>query len=152
MKKQIPYQEQKSCHDNACFVCPHCFSYLNVGNQIIFKVITKEKTQGLVILTNKPGNFESTVGPGIMKIEGDLYTFFCPVCNHSLHDNKMNDKLVKIFMIGQDKIMNEVFFSSVFGEESTYVIRQGKVKFFGKHYQEYLNQIEQYKDYYDSKM
>lgn len=152
MKKQTTHQNQKICNDGTCFVCPHCFSYLNVGNQLIFKVIMKDNTQGLVILYNKPGNFESITGPGILKIEGELYTFCCPVCNHSLHDKKMNEKLVKIFMVGQDKMMHEIYFSGIFGEECTYVIRQGQVRFFGKHYQEYLNQIEQYKNYYDSKI
>ncbi len=153
MKNKSSHQEtKKQCKESACYVCPHCYAYLNVGNQLIFKVITKENTQGLVILNNKPGNFESVTGPGIEKIEGDLYTFCCPVCNHTLHDNNMNEKLVKILMISDDQIMHEIYFSGIFGEECTYVIRQGKVRFFGKHYQEYLNQIEQYKNYYDSKI
>jgi hypothetical protein len=140
------------CLDGTCFVCPHCYAYLNVGNQLIFKVITKENVQGLVILTTKPGDFNSVASKGIKKVKGDLYNFHCPICHASLHDKKMNENLVKILLIDNDNTKNEIYFSGIFGEKCSFMIRKGQVRFFGKHYQEYLNQIEKYKNYYDSKL
>ncbi len=153
MHEKKPEQNKPcNCPEGSCFLCPHCYSYLNVKNQLIFKVTTKENKQGLMILNNKPGTFESTASPGIEKIEGDLYNFFCPVCHASLHEKHLNENLVHILVIDKDNTMNDIFFSGIFGEQCSYVIKKGKVQFYGKHYHEYLNQFEQYKNYYESRL
>lgn len=151
-EKKTEQHKPCSCPEGSCFLCPHCYSYLNVGNQLIFKVKTKDNSQGLIVLKNAPGNFESTASHGIEKVEGELYTFLCPVCHASLHDKKLNENLVHILLIDKDNTMNDIFFSGIFGEQCSFVIKKGEIQFYGKHYHEYMNLFEQYKNYYESRL
>jgi hypothetical protein len=141
---------EKNAHSS--FVCPHCFSHIHVENHLVFKIISKDNNSGLVILNSTLGNYESMTSPNIEKIDGDPYSFFCPICHASLHEDKTDKKLVMIHMINQNNILNKIYFSSIFGEQCSYVIREGKLEFFGKHYQEYMKQLEKYKDFYDSRL
>jgi len=139
----------KFMETNVNFYCPKCFGNINVENQVIFKVKAKDGSEGLVILTGSLNDYHSIGGSAIKKVEGDFYEFYCPLCGESLAAHDIDKNLVRIFMTDKENNKFEILFSSIFGEKCTYKIKEGHIEYFGKHAQEYLRQIEKYREFYD---
>ncbi len=132
------------------FYCPHCFGYLNITDKIIFKIKSKSNENGLVMLSAKISDYTSILSESIKKVEDELYEFYCPLCSKCLNLESSDMKLVKIYMKDKSNKKYEVYFSGICGEHCTYVIKDCKLEHFGPHSKMYMDQLEKYKEYFDS--
>ena len=131
------------------FYCPHCFGYLNITDKIIFKIKSKSNEPGLVMLSSKLNNYTSEASESIKKVEEELYEFYCPLCSKCLNLESSDMKLVKIYMKDKNHKKYEIYFSGIFGEHCTYVIKDCKLEYFGSHSKTYMDQLEKYREYFE---
>ena len=133
------------------FYCTHCFKDLNISDKIILKIkSTKRNELGLVMLSSKISNYESETSKSITKKDNELYEFYCPLCSKCLNLESSEMKLVKLYMkdnISKNKY--EIYFSGIFGEHCTFIIKDFRLEYFGPHSHSYMDQLEKYKDYYE---
>ena len=134
---------------NNTFYCPHCFGYLNIADKIILKITSKNNEPGLVMLSANVSDYSSETTESIKKFEEELYEFFCPLCSKCLNLESSEMKLVKIFMKDKNNKKHEIYFSGIFGEHCTYIIKDYKIEYFGTHSKMYMEQLEKYKEYYE---
>lgn len=64
-------------------------------------------------------NYTGIKHPTFYSEEGERIDFYCPLCMQSL-DSAVDENLVQISMIDSDGIEQEICFSRIAGEESTY--------------------------------
>ena len=124
------------------YLCPHCRSFLRVWNNIIFTIRTKdyEKKQGILLLNPGLGNYNLIHHSSLKLEEGELVTFYCPVCSDDLTANEINDNLVRILMIDENGKEFDVYFSRICGEQSTFKIEKNDIiERFGKDSNTYQN-------------
>ncbi len=114
------------------FICPHCHGHLKVGNHIIFRIRNNKKEFGLILLNPQIGNYESVTHPSFVIEDGDLLDFYCPVCHHSLEAD-FDPNLTFVRMIDEKNKENDIYFSRIAGEQSTYQVSENKVRKTGKH-------------------
>lgn len=124
---------------SANFKCPSCNSYLNVEENIVLKIKNKENQQSLIVLSSKLGDYFSKANKSFELIEGEKYTFSCPICDNKLSDNEGN--LAAIVMEEEDKSEHLILFSEIFGKQCTYKISDKKIESFGKDELEYIDFI-----------
>jgi hypothetical protein len=135
---------------NNIFYCPHCFGYLSINDKIIFKVKSQSNEFGLLMLSSEIGDYDSVVASGsIKKVENELYEFYCPLCSACLNVESSDMRLVKLFMKDSKSDKYEIYFSGIYGEHCTYVIKDYSLKYFGPHSKRYMEEIEKYKEFYD---
>ena len=114
------------------FTCPHCQGHLKVGNHIIFRVRNSKKDYGLILLHPQIGNYESITHPGFVIEDGDLLDFYCPICHHSL-ESDFDPNLTFVRMTDKNNKENDIYFSRIAGEQSTYQVTENEVRKTGKH-------------------
>jgi predicted RNA-binding Zn-ribbon protein involved in translation (DUF1610 family) len=131
------------------FYCPHCFGYLNIADKIIFKVKSKSNELGLMMLSAKISDYTSEASEAIKKVEKELYEFYCPLCSKCLNLESSEMRLVKLYMKDKNKKKYEIYFSGIFGEHCTYVVKDCNLEYFGPHSKIYMDQLEKYKEYYE---
>ena len=131
------------------YYCPHCFGYLSVGDKIIFKIKSKNNESGLVLLSAKLDDYTSKTSGQIKIEEKELYKFYCPLCSECLNQETFEMILVKFYMKDTNQKKFEIYFSGIFGEHCTYIIKDCKLEFFGPHYKMYMEQLEKYREYYE---
>ncbi|MCF6365592.1 MAG: hypothetical protein L3J35_05255 [Bacteroidales bacterium] len=115
------------------YFCPTCSSSLTVKNNIVLTIQKNNGISGIIFLDTKLGDY-STVKHSSLKVsEGEIVKTFCPVCHKDLLC--LPDKnLAGLTMKDSDGENLTVLFSVKYGEESTYVVKNKKVKeTFGKH-------------------
>jgi len=122
------------------FICPKCRAYLNVGNQIILALDSKDGHAGLVLFNPELGNYTTETNPGFIVEEGKKYNFYCPVCQAKLAAD-IHDNLSRIIMVDAEKNEYEILFSKIAGEKSTYKIIGESVEIFGDHHSNYIDFI-----------
>lgn len=125
---------------NNNYLCPHCLSYLNVCDYIAFSAEKADGKQGLVLLHQEPGNFESEMHPDFRPKEGELVLFRCPVCHASLTSSKTTN-LAHLILRTKDNKDFDIYFSRVKGEKSTYKVEGETIDIFGEHSDTYLDYI-----------
>lgn len=118
------------------FICPHCRGHLKVGDNIIFRVQNPHKEKGLVLLHPEIGNYSSIKHPSLAYEEGDKLDFSCPICGHAL-DSDIEENLIHVIMIDRDQKENDIYFSRIAGEKSTYQVMGGTVMATGAHSSRY---------------
>lgn len=123
----------------ANYVCPHCRGFLNIGDKIVFTAKTKNHKKGLVFLSPKIGDYSVISHDDFVFEQGELVSFFCPICNISLEATKVNPNLACITMVDEHSKEFDIYFSSVAGEKCTYKIRDKKVEAYGDHNKTYIN-------------
>lgn len=101
------------------YLCPHCRGYLKVGECIVFKIRNTRREKGLLMMHQEGENFTGIKHPTFYSVEGERIDFYCPLCMQSL-DSAVDENLVQISMIDSAGIEQEIYFSRIPGEESTY--------------------------------
>jgi hypothetical protein len=120
-----------------------------VINSIVISVKTNTNKKGLVFLNAEIGNYTKTTHPTFEIKEGDELTVYCPVCQTTLNREK-NPHLVKLVMIDENGVENDVFFSGIVGEKCTYVVKDKVVQKVGPDvdlYQKYFDIPEEDRKY-----
>lgn len=128
---------------NWSYGCPKCGARLN-PRKVIVLIGTKDDADMLVGFHPEPGNYEVFLPPGVEKIRGDEWQFFCPVCRANLQSEE-NDKLCTVNLFDGEET-REVLFSRVAGEEVTFVVADRRVEQkFGEHAENYARHLIQMK-------
>jgi hypothetical protein len=101
------------------FLCPKCMAHIRVGDHIIFKVKNSKKQSGLLLLSPQIGNYTSVKHPAFEIQTGEYLEFLCPVCNTSLNSD-IHKNLAHVILKDDSGKSNDVYFSQIVGEHSTY--------------------------------
>jgi hypothetical protein len=101
------------------FLCPKCLAHIQVGDHIIFKVKNSKKQTGLFLLSPQIGNYSSVKHPSFEMKKGEYLEFFCPICNTSLNSD-IHKNLAHVILNDESGKSNDVYFSQIVGEHSTY--------------------------------
>ena len=123
------------------YLCPDCYSYLRVWNNIILTVKSAEgKKQGLLLLNPELGNYTYVSHPSLKFSEGEKIEFYCPVCCSNLTAKQINENLVKIIMIDEQMHEYDIYFSRIAGQHTTFKIAQDNIiERHGEHSSSYVN-------------
>ena len=124
------------------FFCPKCHGNLNVGGYVIFSVKTQGKKYGLVLLNPEVGDYSAIKHDDFKPNEGELSGFFCPMCHASLIAMDVDENLVRIYMVDEEKKKHEILFSGIVGEKCTYKITDGIVEEAGESKSDYVEKLK----------
>ncbi len=91
-----------------------------------------------MLLHPEVGNYTSIKHPEFHFEEGERIDFFCPICLQSL-DAAIDENLVKVVMIDEKGNEQEIYFSRIAGEKSTYQVSDEEVKVTGEHSHRYTH-------------
>ena len=101
------------------FLCPKCREHIRVGDNIIFKVKNSKKQSALLLLSPQIGNYTSVRHPSFEIQTGEYLEFYCPLCNASLMSD-IHKNLARVIQHDETGKSNDVFFSQIAGEQSTF--------------------------------
>lgn len=101
------------------FLCPKCMGHIRVGEHIIFKVKNNRKQSGIVLLSPQIGNYKSVKHPSFEILTGEILEYYCPVCNASLISD-IHKNLAHVVLQDETGKRNDVYFSQIVGEQSTF--------------------------------
>jgi hypothetical protein len=123
------------------YLCPHCRTYLRVWNNIIFIVKSNTRNLQCILLLNPElGNYDLIHHSSTEFTEGEKFDFICPVCHADLTAVEINNNLVRIIMLDENKTEFDVYFSKICGEHSTFLIHEDNiVEKYGEESSVYVN-------------
>ena len=101
------------------FLCPKCRGHIRVDDHIIFKVKNNAKQTALLLLSPQIGNYTSIKHPTFEIKEEEFLEFYCPLCNASL-ESDIHQNLAWIILQDETGKSNDVYFSQIAGEYSTF--------------------------------
>ena len=115
------------------YFCPTCSSPLSVNNNIVLTIQNNEGKSGIVFLDTLLGDYTKVKHTSLNVKEGEIVKIFCPVCHKDLLC--LPDKnLARLIMKDNDGENLTVLFSVKYGEESTYILKDKRIKQrFGRH-------------------
>ncbi len=120
------------------YKCPKCKSYLNIGNKVVLSAKVNENQKGLILFSNKLGNYEIKKHDLVQYKKGQKVGFYCPICHSNLAAEDLNLNLVKVIMEEGGKEFT-VLFSNIAGEHATYKLHDKNYEAFGKDKDKYIN-------------
>jgi hypothetical protein len=103
------------------FLCPVCQEHIRVGDNIIFKVKNQKKQSALLLLSPQIGNYTSIRHPSFEILPGEYLEFYCPLCNAPLMSG-IHKNLAHLILKNESGKSNDVYFSQIMGEQSTFTI------------------------------
>ena len=118
------------------FICPYCRGHLKVGGKVVFRVRNPKKDCGILLLSHQIGNYNSVKHPEFEYSSGDALEFFCPLCSHSL-STTIDENLIYVVMVDDQKVEHNIYFSRISGERSTYQVTGDTVTATGEHSDRY---------------
>ena len=118
------------------FICPYCRGHLKVGDQVIFRVRNQKKDFGLLLLSPQVGNYDSLKNPEFEYQTGEALYFYCPLCSHTL-STTIDDNLIFVVMVDEQRVEHNIYFSRISGEKSTYQVTDDTVTATGEHSDRY---------------
>lgn len=118
------------------FICPYCRGHLLVGDQLIFRVRNQKKEYGLLLLSPLIGNYDSLKNPDFEFRKGEALNFYCPLCSHIL-STKLDDNLIFVIRLDKQGEEQNIYFSRISGEQSTYQVKDDTVMASGEHADRY---------------
>ena len=121
------------------FLCTYCKGKLNVKGNMVLSVRTESMKRGLVFLSPKLGNYETTTNPSFEMKDGEHLDFFCPICHANLAALEIDDNLAKVFMTDESQKVYEIVFSEIAGEHCTYKLVDHEIESYGEHVDHYVN-------------
>ena len=124
---------------NANYICPHCRTFLNVGDRIIISAKNNKGDRGILLFSIHLGDYEILKHSGFDMEENESISMFCPCCHKSLRHAKIHENIFKIIMQDEEDQEYEILFSGVYGERCTYQISEKKVLSYGEHAGKYLD-------------
>ena len=123
------------------YLCPCCKGYLNVGEHVVFSVITANNQKGILLLSTTLGDYSLISHPSVILAEGEKLSFYCPIC-HARLASKKHTNLAKVLLVDEKNEVYEVLFSEIIGEHCTFQVMQGNFRVFGAHSQLYHEFLE----------
>jgi len=111
------YSEKEA--DMYDFLCPKCGGDIRVGDNIIFTVKNHRKQTGLLLLSPQIGNYISIKHPSFEIQTGEYLEHYCPLCNAPLV-SEIHPNLAHVILRDEDGKRNDVYFSQIAGEQSTF--------------------------------
>lgn len=121
------------------FLCPYCKGKLNVKGNIVLSVRTESQQRGLVFLSPKLGNYETTTNSSFSMKDGEHLDFFCPICHSNLAAIEIDENLARVFMTDESQKVYEIVFSEIAGEHCTYKLVDHMIESYGEHVEHYVN-------------
>ncbi|MDX1699753.1 MAG: hypothetical protein R3250_03995 [Melioribacteraceae bacterium] len=121
------------------FLCPYCKGVLNVKENIVLTVRTQKLERGLVFISPKLGNYETTTHPTFKLEEGEHLDILCPMCHANLQAIAVNENLARILMTDESQKVYEIIFSEIAGEHCTYKLVDHMIESYGEHKNNYVN-------------
>lgn len=101
------------------FLCPRCMGHIRVGNNIILMVRNNKKQSALLLLSPQIGNYTSMKHPSFKIETGEVLEVCCPICNTSLVSD-IHKNLAHAILQDEAGNRNDIYFSRIFGEHSTF--------------------------------
>ena len=125
------------------YLCPHCGSMLNPREAIIL-VGERGDERYLVGFHPSPGNYEIYFPSTAEVVEGEEWSFSCPVCRHDLMTD-FAEKLCAVDIVTEDEA-HRVFFSRIAGDQATFVVNVEGLKVrHGRDVESYSSEMAQMK-------
>jgi len=121
------------------FLCPFCKGVLNVKNNIVLAVRTESQKRGLVFISPKLGNYETTTHPTFHMKEGEHLDILCPMCHANLQAIAIDKNLARILMMDEAQKVYEIVFSEIAGEHCTYKLVDHMIESYGEDQNQYVN-------------
>ena len=121
------------------YLCPYCKGKLNVKRNIVLAVRNEAQQRGLIFLSAKIGNYESTTHPSFTIKEGEQLEIFCPMCHANLKAIEFDEHLAKVSMMDESQKVYEIVFSEIVGEHCTYKLVEHSVESYGEDKNQYTN-------------
>lgn len=118
------------------FICPYCRGHLDVDEKVIFRVRNQNKAYGLLLLSPQIGNYDCAKNPQFAYKSGEALEFYCPLCSHTL-STTIDENLIFVVMVDNQKVEHNIYFSRISGEKSTYQVTGDKVVAAGEHSERY---------------
>jgi hypothetical protein len=113
------------------FLCPKCREHIRVGDNIIFKIKNIKKQSALLLLSPQIGNYTSIKHPSFEIRQGEYLEFYCPLCNASLMSD-IHKNLARVIQFDESGKANDVYFSQIVGEHSTFATNGESVHIAGE--------------------
>lgn len=123
----------------ANYICPHCRSFLNVGDKIIIAAKNRLKEKGILLLSMKLGDYTVLKHPSFNIEKGEKINMFCPSCNKNLKKKTVHKNLFGIIMQDEEDKEMQILFSGTYGEKCTYRITDKDVESFGDDAGKYID-------------
>jgi predicted RNA-binding Zn-ribbon protein involved in translation (DUF1610 family) len=101
------------------FLCPECEGNLRVGDNVIFKVKNQRKQSALLLLSPQIGNYTSVKHPSFEIRPDEYLEFHCPLCNNPITSD-IHRNLAQVILCDEEGNCNDVYFSQIAGEHSTF--------------------------------
>lgn len=120
------------------YKCPKCRGQLRLGHNIILSALREYKPGVLILLHPELGNYTADYHPDTNFKEGDIVTFYCPICHHNLSSAK-HKNLAMVVMVDEGGKEFDIYFSRVAGEHSTIKMMGEHVELFGIDSEKYLD-------------
>jgi hypothetical protein len=121
------------------YICPHCRTYLNVGEKIILAAKNEKGKRGILLFSIHLGDYEIQKHSAFDMEENESIYLYCPSCHKGLKDTKIHENIYKILLQDEEDQEYEILFSGVYGERCTYQISEEKVESYGEHAAKYID-------------
>ena len=118
------------------YKCPNCRGNLRLGHNIILSAVKSDHSGAIILLHPELGNYSADYHKDTVLNEGDLVTFYCPICHFDL-SSKKHENLAMVIMVEEDETEYDIYFSQIAGEHSTVKMLGEHVELFGKHSDKY---------------
>ena len=112
------------------YLCPICKLSINVDNDIILIAKNKRGEKGLVLLHTELGNYSSKKSDGFYVELSEVVDLFCPLCNQNI-DYKFKISYANLIRVADKE--NQVIFSKIYGQKSTFKVEGKAVTSYGEH-------------------
>ena len=123
---------------HANYKCPKCYGQIRIKDAVILSAKGKGYPGGLILLHPEPGNYTVIHHPDFQYNEGDIISFYCPICHHNL-DSSKHMHLAMIVMTDTDGKDYDIYFSKKAGEKSTLKMIGEHAEIFGEHSESYID-------------
>nr|NQU92759.1 hypothetical protein [Bacteroidota bacterium] len=107
------------------YLCPHCRSAINAGNNIILSAKSSANKVSLILLHEEIGNYTSDLSASLTVEKGEVVDLFCPVCHESLNIPQ-KDALAKYIRIDDNCNECYIIISRKYGENITFKVDEKK--------------------------
>ena len=107
------------------YSCPKCHAMLNPDRTIVLTA-THDGDRVLIGLHPQPGKYEVYLPPAVHTVDGDHWTFACPMCQGDLRTDEDENLCELVLSIDGEPL--RILFSRVAGEHATFIMHGREVR------------------------
>lgn len=123
------------------YKCPKCGVVLNPCSEIIL-CGRNGSTRSLFLFRPEVGNYDYHTSPGTTIVPGEVWEFYCPVCQHDL-TTSFTHSLAELNMLDDKGTEHRIIFSKRADEKATFDISPEGVHRHGPHQDRYFDEFIQ---------